>query len=152
MEEKTKLENNNITKDIFAKVTKFNSDPKALDLDFYDRCDLNIDWTKVTFECDEEEELPESPKRRHTSNKAERYKVCNNPKFFLVKIRISNGRTYQVAKVQIENIESLDKEETELINHYYKKLNKRHFHIQKPRHRVFRTSIIDELYIDLSDS
>ncbi len=76
----------------------------------------------------------------------------NEPKFFLVKIRISNGRTYQVAKVQIQNPESMNEEETELFNHYYKKLKKRHFHIQKPRHMVFRTSIIDILYIAVSDS
>ncbi len=100
-------------------------------------------WSCAYYD-DNETELPTVRKTKK--------EVENQPNFFLVKIRISNGRTYLVAKVPIQNQDSMDEEETELFNHYYKKLNKRHFHIQKPSHRVFRTSIIDELYIDVSES
>lgn len=125
---------------------------KNREIDIYDYNDEihdyygGIEWSCALF--DEEN----GDFSIHETKKELKNELKNEPKFFLVKIRISNGRTYQVAKVQIQNPESMNEEETELFNHYYKKLKKRHFHIQKPRHMVFRTSIIDILYIAVSDS
>ncbi len=120
------------------------------ELDIYDYSDAIHDYfggitsLSCAYYDDDETNIPTV---RKTKKEVER-----QSNFFLVKIRISNGRTYLVAKVPIQNQNLMDEEETELFYHYYKKLNKRHFHIQKPRHRVFRTSIIDELYIEVSDS
>lgn len=120
------------------------------EIDIYDYNDEVHDYFGdiTSWTCSHYDDNETDNSTTHEKNK----ELDNVPKFFLVKIRISNGRTYQVAKVQIQNLESMEEEETELFNHYYKKLNKRHLHIQKPRHRVFRTAIIDELYIDVSES
>lgn len=119
------------------------------EIDIYDYNDEihdyygGIEWSCQLYDDDEtaDSAIPETEKE-----------AKGKSGFFLVKIRISNGRTFLVEKVPIQNQDAIDEEETELFNRYYKKLNKRHFHIQKPRHRVFRTSIIDELYIDVSET
>ena len=67
---------------------------------------------------------------------------------FLVKIRLHNGRTYEVTKIPVAEDKDPEEQAADIFYHYYKKLNKRHFHIQKPIHRVFRTSIIDELFVE----
>ena len=67
---------------------------------------------------------------------------------FLVKIRLHNGRTYEVIKIPVAEDKDPEDQAADIFYHYYKKLNKRHFHIQKPMHRVIRTSIIDELFVE----
>lgn len=120
------------------------------EIDFYDYHDAVhnpmegiTSWSCALFDDEDNSD---------SSNHGTKKELNGEPKFFLVKIRISNGRIYTVAKVPIKNQSLRDEEEAELYNYYCKKLHKRHLHIQKPyKYRCIRTSIIDELYIDSSN-
>ena len=67
---------------------------------------------------------------------------------FLVKIRLHNGRTYEVTKIPVAEDKDPEEQASDIFYHYYKILNKRHFHIQKPVHRAIRCSVVEELFVE----
>ena len=67
---------------------------------------------------------------------------------FLVIIRLHNGRTYEVTKIPVAEDKDPEEQAADIFYHYYKKLNKRHFHIQKPVHRAIRCSVVEELFVE----
>ncbi len=150
MQEKNELKSDQFTECDVDPCMRINQGTKAIDLDFYDQFpSLKVDYTNVTFQWEEDDELPEKPKKKDTSNESKRHKTCDNPRFFLVKVRMNNGQTYTVAKVPFKNSNFIDEEEKELFDYYAKKLHKKHLHVQKPfKYRCLRTSVIDELWID----
>lgn len=153
---KEKDKDKNITEDEFDKGINVNSDTKTIDPNFDDDYPpflLNVDYTNVTFGWEENDELPKKPKKKDTFRESERNKTCDNPIFFLVKVRMANGQTYTVAKVPVKNPNFIAEEEKELFDHYCTKLRKKHLYVQKPfKFRCLRTSAIDELRIDSSYS
>ena len=118
--------------------------PQACDdrkIDLYDLID--IEWPDSWSREDEFEKSMLSPSKHFASQEAIRAVKTK----FIVKIRLHNNRVYTVAEIPINQTADVEDQEAEIFSHFYAKLNKRHFHIQKPSHRVFRTSIIDELFI-----
>ena len=67
---------------------------------------------------------------------------------FLVKIRLHNGRTYEVTKIPVAEDKDPEEQAADIFYHYYKKLNKRHFHILKAVHRAIRCSVVVELFVE----
>jgi len=110
-------------------------------MDLYDL--VSIDWPDSWSREDEYETPISEPHKRFPKQKA----TSPVKTKFVVKIRLHNDRVYTVAELPIDQTANVEDQEVEIFDHFYKKLNKRHFHIQKPSHRVFRTSIIDELFI-----
>lgn len=125
------------------------------ELDFYHLFDVRmnkkVDWSKVSWEGDGEEKEEKEENHNYGQDKKKACKRNNTPNFFRVKIRLSDGRVFEVTKVPIQNRDFMHEEETELFNRYYSKLSNKYFHIQNPGHRAFKTTNIDELFIEVTD-
>lgn len=111
------------------------------EIDLYDIVD--VDWSTVHFECDEEdEEVAVKPKKKTPKQPQ------GAPRSFRVMIRLHNGKVYQWAEIPARDDLSAEDHADEIFFDFFQKLNKRLVHIRKPVHRAIRCSIVDELYIE----
>ncbi len=104
----------------------------------------------------EEKMLEEQEKQRQRA-KAERMMRKQKKKYtvdpsqetyMIVRIRLRNGRTYDVAEVKIKDNFNVETEANELFDHYYHKLGKRFIHVKNPTHHAIRCSSVDDLFIN----
>lgn len=65
-----------------------------------------------------------------------------------VKIRLHNGRIYELARIPIRTDIDIEDHEVEVFYYFYKKLNKQYVHVRSPVHRAIRSSIIEELFVE----